>query len=82
MLVYQTTVCTGFEMSSLRCDVDCWELWGGGKGEGESEGREGQSGNNQGQVWTRICTTRVKGDFQVSKGVIYYTNRQRGETRE
>jgi hypothetical protein len=45
------------------CNVNCGGPLGGGKGEGESRGGEKQSGTNQGQVWTRIHTTRVKGGF-------------------
>jgi hypothetical protein len=45
------------------CNVDCGGPLGDEKGEGESRGGEGQSGTNQGQVWTRIRTMGVKGGF-------------------
>jgi hypothetical protein len=39
-------------------------------------GGEGQSGTNQGQVWTGIRATRVKGGFPRSKRAICHTDKQ------
>ncbi len=66
-------------MSSLKaCNVNCRGPLGGEKGEGKLRGRGGQSGTNQGQVWTSIRTTSFKGGIPSKLKVIICKQKSKG----